>query len=438
MDTRRPTVVLDDRARYRLLYLYSLLLIAVGFLLERPADLWRGMEVILTSPSNLVTDYMKLGGLGTAFLNSGILTAFSVFLAQRSGATPNGGTLAAIFTVSGFSFFGKNIYNSIPITLGTRLYAKVERIEFKTVLIHALYATALSPLISEITFGMNLPPLTGVALAWLTGIVVGLVVPPLAKSFVNFHHGFNLYNVGFTAGIIGMFATGALRMFNQKVETVSIVSGSNNLVLSAILFTFFALVCGLGFYLNGNSFAGYGGILRHSGKAFMDFTELEGFGLALVNMGIMGAIATSYILAVGGQLNGPTIGGVLTVFGFSALGKHPKNTLPVLAGVWAACMLNIYGINSTGGLLAALFGTTLAPIAGFYGATAGFLAGFFHMAMVSNVGYLHGGMNLYNNGFSGGFIAAVMVPILDALKLAVERNRHIHDHAKEARKHTDR
>ena len=44
------------------------------------------------------------------------------------------------------------------------------------------------------------------------------------------------------------------------------------------------------------------------------------------------------------------------------------------------------------------------------------IAGFFHMSMVMNVGYLHGGMNLYNNGFSGGFVAAVLVPIFDSLK----------------------
>ena len=35
------------------------------------------------------------------------------------------------------------------------------------------------------------------------------------------------------------------------------------------------------------------------------------------------------------------------------------------------------------------------------------------MAMCLNVGYLHGGINLYNNGFSGGFVAAVLAPLLE-------------------------
>jgi hypothetical protein len=31
--------------------------------------------------------------------------------------------------------------------------------------------------------------------------------------------------------------------------------------------------------------------------------------------------------------------------------------------------------------------------------------------MALNIGYLHGGMNLYNNGFSGGFVAAFLAPL---------------------------
>ena len=56
-------------------------------------------------------------------------------------------------------------------------------------------------------------------------------------------------------------------------------------------------------------------------------------------------------------------------------------------------------------------GHTLAPIAGRFGIIAGIFAGFVHVSMAFNVGYLHGGINLYNNGFSGGFVAAMLVPI---------------------------
>ncbi|MFO7736253.1 MAG: DUF1576 domain-containing protein, partial [bacterium] len=65
---------------------------------------------------------------------------------------------------------------------------------------------------------------------------------------------------------------------------------------------------------------------------------------------------------------------------------------------------------------AGLFGTTLAPIAGQYGLKAGVVAGFFHLSIVMNVLVLHGGLNLYNNGFAGGFVASFIVPLIDALK----------------------
>ncbi len=40
-----------------------------------------------------------------------------------------------------------------------------------------------------------------------------------------------------------------------------------------------------------------------------------------------------------------------------------------------------------------------------------------------NVGMLHGGMNLYNNGFSGGFVAALLVPIFDSLNRKKRRRK---------------
>ena len=99
--------------------------------------------------------------------------------------------------------------------------------------------------------------------------------------------------------------------------------------------------------------------------------------------------------------------------------KHIGNVWPILAGVFLANLLNVHELNATTALLGALFGTTLAPIAGFYGPIYGIVAGVLHMAMVSNISYLHAGMNLYNNGFSGGFIAAALVPLFDMIKQTI-------------------
>lgn len=107
------------------------------------------------------------------------------------------------------------------------------------------------------------------------------------------------------------------------------------------------------------------------------------------------------------------MGAVLTATGFAAYGNHLGNSLPILIGVVLASLLApIHMPDQTVVLMAAIFGTTLAPISGKFGFVPGILAGFIHLSLVTNVTYLHAGLNLYNNGFAGGFVAAFLVPLL--------------------------
>lgn len=135
----------------------------------------------------------------------------------------------------------------------------------------------------------------------------------------------------------------------------------------------------------------------------------------MMNMGAMGAVSLGYVLLVGGDLNGPVVGAVLTAVGFGAAGEHPKNTIPVMLGVWLASKLLIPLDTDPGMLLAALFGTALAPVSGTFGAFWGVAAGFMHAAVVLVIGAPCGGYNLYNNGFSCGLVALVMVSILQGV-----------------------
>src|SRR5699024_12377920 len=70
-------------------------------------------------------------------------------------------------------------------------------------------------------------------------------------------------------------------------------------------------------------------------------------------------------------------------------------------------------------------GTTLAPIAGHYGWKAGILVGLLHAGLVPNTGITHAGLNLYNNGFAGGFVAAPVVPVLDGIRERKEMRERI-------------
>lgn len=396
---------------YSHLYAFCIFMILAAFILDNPLEIINGFVRILISPSNLLTDYIEIGGLGAAFFNSGVIGLSSVTLLHRSHTHMSGAAIAGIITVCGFAFFGKNIFNSLPITIGVYVYAYVKKTPFKDLVVNSLFATALGPLVSMLSFGMGLSFWTGILVSYICGVIIGFIITPLANSFINFHQGYNLYNIGFTAGIIGMFATGLLRMFNLQVNTVLILSSGNNVKVSILLLILIAIIFITGLAMNNWSFKNYSHLVRYPGRLRTDFVEDCGYGVSLINVAIMAFIAWCYIIMIGAQINGPSIGALFTIMGFSVFGKHPLNTIPVFMGAFAASVLNMHDPSNTVDVIAVLFGSTLAPIAGKFGKLAGIVAGFVHVSVTLNVGYLHGGINLYNNGFSGGFVAAMLTPL---------------------------
>lgn len=85
-------------------------------------------------------------------------------------------------------------------------------------------------------------------------------------------------------------------------------------------------------------------------------------------MGIDGIFCTLYLLAIGAELNGASIGGIFTVVGFSATGKTLRNITPIMLGITLlAALSGNYTVTDPAVVLALMFGTTIAPIAGQYG-----------------------------------------------------------------------
>ena len=121
-----------------------------------------------------------------------------------------------------------------------------------------------------------------------------------------------------------------------------------------------------------------------------------------------------YICITGGDFSGPVVGAILTAFGFSAFGAHLKNYIPVLLGVSLSALLPAYDLQMPGIQLAAIFAVGLAPIAGQFGTIAGLFAGLLHAIIVMCTSELYGGLNLYNNGFSAGWVAILLVPVIES------------------------
>ncbi len=417
-----------DKTAVKPLFFYCLatIFIIFGFTAQPLPSIIEGYWTILLSPSNLVTDYFEIGGIGATFINVGTLTLVNTRVVHKNAPIISGPLLAAIFTVMGFSFFGKNLFNSIPFIIGTYLYEKFSQSSLSSLLLGALFSSALGPVVSIITFGQGLPIFIGMPIGILVGILIGFIIHPISASFLRFHQGFNLYNIGFTAGVIGLIVTSIMRVFELPVtyDMGSKQVSSPTVTIFFICLSLFFLFSG--FALNNYQFKSYTVLKNASGRLISDFIIEYGTAITLMNIGILGLISIGYVYLVGGRLEGPVVGGVLTVMGFAAFGKHPFNIIPTMFGIYIMQVaMQIDDPNSTTSLLAALFGTTLAPIAGHYGWFAGIIAGALHAAVVQNTGNAHAGLNLYNNGFSGGFVAAFLVPLFDVIKERIQENERI-------------
>jgi hypothetical protein len=396
--------------------LYAASFVVFGFLVDAPATVARGLVAIATSRDTLLTDYFGVGGIGAGCVNAGLLTLCSCLVYYKARAKITGAAVACLFLVLGFGLFGKNLLNIWSIVLGVFLYSKFRREPFATNINVAFFGAALAPIFSEILFSTNLSLAISLPLAVLTGLLMGFVLAPAAAQLFKAHMGFTLYNMGFTAGLVGTLIVALYKSYGFVPDPVFIWTTGNNVLLGGFLTVLFASMIGIGFYWDRAVPSKERKLMATSGQSPTDFVALVGFGPTLANMGMCGAIGTAYILIVGGELNGPVIGAIFTIVGFAAFGKHPRNIVPIMAGVFLGSLAKPWGAADPSILLAALFGTTLAPIAGRFGWHWGIVAGFVHSSAALTVGPLHAGLNLYNNGFAAGIVASVLVPVIIAIR----------------------
>ena len=406
-----------DRQRYARIFLPLALLsgglVLLGFLVEPAETVLNGLRTILLSDAMLITDYMAIAGLGAALVNAGAVSLMSLAILYVSRDPANGFTIVTMSLMAGFALFGKNPLNILPIIAGTFLYAKLKQEHFSKYASISLLATSLAPVVSYLAFHSEKPlPL----LAAVLGLLIGFVMPPLAAYTFRIQNGVNLYNAGFACGLLGLMLVPVLTALGHGPEPVLYWATEYDLPLSVGLLTFCLGLMAVGSARDGRgAWRAYTHLLRTSGRLPSDYLRTFGTGAVCINMGVNGLLAAGYILAVGGSLNGPTLGGILTVMGFSAYGKHARNIAPIILGVLLGNLVNAVPLDNPAMQLAGLFGTTLAPISGVFGWPFGILAGLLHSSVVLYSGSALEGMNLYHNGFSGGLTAIVLYPVLTAL-----------------------
>ena len=198
------------------------------------------------------------------------------------------------------------------------------------------------------------------------GLVIGFLLPAVARFTTRIHQGYNLYNVGFAAGILGLGIASVLKGFGVEfaagASAAPAMTGSTFLgclpkapkpviariqhtrgplefaagsgwskeghgLLCALVSMLLLGLLGTGIAMGCRSWQGYKHILHHSGRAVADFVVLDGPGPTLVNMALVGSVGFAYLLALyplGVRLNGPLVCCILAMTGFGAFGKHPR------------------------------------------------------------------------------------------------------------------
>ena len=402
------------------IYITLALLYFAAASFSHPQELASGLRSIILSRDALITDYFELVGYGPAFFNAALVMTISLVMIEYAELPFTGLTIAAVFINTGFGFWGKNVVNILPIHFGTILYAKAHNTPMSRYTYTALFATCLAPFVTELTYILPFGLWGNLAIAIIAGLFVGYVLPPLSQHTASMHMGYSLFNVGFSGGTLAFVMFCVLKSFGIESQSVFIWKAEQHpkLIIGVYIYLLAAFL--LGFYMNEGKMKNLLKIFKHPGRAVADFVLMDGPGATLMNMALTGTAALTYAMLIDADFSGPVLGCLFTVFGFAAFGAHLRNYLPVLLGVYLSTFLTQYSANDAGMIIAAFFVVGVAPIAGQFGVIPGILAGMLHSCIVMCTSQMYGGLNLYNNGFSCGWVAIVMIPALESFMRGYE------------------
>lgn len=394
----------------------ALIMIILAFIFNTPKEIFVGYKNILLSSSILTTDYIAIGTLGGALVNAASILILNLVILRLLNLRMSGLIYAALYMILGFSFFGKNILNSLPIYIGIYLYAFLNKIPVKNLVISLLFSSGISPLVSYLIFGFDLAYYISIPLGIGAGIVAGLMVPAISSHTIKFHQGYNLFNVGFSLGIISLAFNGVLRAFNLRASEISILSNDHNLFFYLFVAILALVLLIAGIILNPKSFKMIPDLYKRSGRLVSDYIRDYGVSIVMINQASLLTFEIIICLIFKIELNGAIFGTILAVSGFAGAGLHLKNTSFVMLGAILMCLVTKTNITSTSIIIGILFSAGVAPIAGRYGIVAGIIAGMLHIAILPLCRSFQGGYDLYNNGFCAGFVACILIAIIEAFK----------------------
>jgi hypothetical protein len=371
-----------------------------------------GLVAIQLHPSILITDYLAVGGLQATLANAWIVTWVAILTLHRLQVKFSGVSFAGVLTIFAFAFFGKNILNIIPIWIGFYLYTKMKGTNLSQYTGTFLFSTGLGPITSFMMFGIpGIALYISIPLGIASGMLAGWLTPMVVSVVGKFHQGYNLYNTGFGMGFIAMLFTGFLKAFNVEISVPQTVTFAYHTTLLWFVLVLSIGFMGVSFLLHRQVYRPWLKLLQSPGNLPSDFYKEFGLAATLFNVGTIGLFSLMLVIAFNFQLSGPMIAGVFTFMAFGSYGKHIQNVSPVITGLILATLIPGFSLTNFGPSIAVFFVGALAPVSGKFGIFYGMLAGFIHLLIAPQALALQGGFDLYNNGFTAGLVAGIVVVV---------------------------
>ena len=132
-------------------FFFSAAFLLAAFIAARYADEWghvlHDWYLIMITPCPLVTDYLEIGGLASAFLNAGVcgMVCFLFMICLKGESRVN--TLAGYFLVVAHCFYGLNLLTMLPCFLAPFIYLHQHKLNFNDNLHVCMFTTSFGPFV---------------------------------------------------------------------------------------------------------------------------------------------------------------------------------------------------------------------------------------------------------------------------------------------------
>ena len=412
-------------------FLFSSTFLIAAFFMPDRADMIPGLVRIIKNPTLSSTNAFSIGGFSATFLNMGLLGLICSALYSIPGNKPNHEAVLVTLLTIGFGSWGIHILNIWPTMVGVVLYCIVKKKPLGNYTNLMMLTTGLAPFISEIlvrypfdqVVDITLPR---VLLAFAVGIPAGFTIPAGLRNARNVHKGLTIYSAALPVGMAAFLMQSVL----YRVMGVEIPGAVSDLHVASpvIVNTFCCILFGvivLAAILLGCKPKQYLHLLLDP-ELVTNFSATYGNEVMLMNTGIFGFFILGYYNLIGAEFNGVTFGVIFCMLCTCNAGSHPANVLPIMLGYgliswlfqlvapFAQGNFTLY-INAQAIVVGLCYANGLSLLSDQYGWFWGMFAAILHYCMVTTTPLVHGGMCLYNGGFTTGLVCLLLMPTLEKI-----------------------